>query len=339
MPHNGNELKTGEIFSMTINRRAFLQGSGAALTGTALAGGAADIGFAQTPGERITLTDSKTWSIGDIRCTAVFDGIVQVDAAIFDTAQPDTLAALMAQADQPEGKINLDVNAYLLEIGPQKLLIDTGTRDLYGPTLGRLPEQLAAIGISAAQIDKVVLTHMHNDHTGGLTSATGSAVFANAELIVPATEWDFWTSEEIYSNASDGFRFSFTGARAAAAAYAGHVRVLAADEDVVSGLSAIALPGHSVGHTGYRIAAGRDQMIIWGDCVVSPQVQFDHPEWASTFDADAALSIASRRRIFDETATDNILVAGMHLPFPGVGYVTRRGGRFWFEPAVQDVNP
>ena len=319
---------------MNFNRRAFLQRSGAALTGTALAGGVPGFGFAQTPGGRITMTDSKSWSIGDIRCTALFDGIVQVDAAIFDTAEPDTLAALMAQANQPEGKINLDVNAYLLEIGTQKLLIDTGTRDLYGPTLGRLPDQLAAIGISAGQIDKVVLTHMHNDHTGGLTSAEGSAVFTNAELIVPATEWDFWTSEEIYSNASEGFRFSFTGARAAAAAYAGHVRLLGADEDVMSGLTAMSLPGHSVGHTGYRISAGAEQMIIWGDCVVAPQVQFDHPEWASRFDADAAQSIASRLRILEETVTDSILVAGMHLPFPGVGYVSRRGDRFGFEPAV-----
>ncbi|WP_334191947.1 MBL fold metallo-hydrolase [Pararhodobacter sp.] len=325
---------TWEIFSMTFNRRAFLQGSGAALSGTALITGIPKMGHAQSPGRTLSMTDSKTWMIGDIRCTALFDGIVQVDAAIFDTAEPEALARLMEQTHQPQGKINLDVNAYLLEIGTQKLLIDTGTRDLYGPTLGRLPDQLAAIGVSAEQIDKVVLTHMHNDHTGGLTSATGSAVFTNAELIVPAAEWDFWTSEEVYTNASDGFRFSFTGARAAAAAYAGKVRVFGAGDEVLSGLSSISLPGHSIGHTGYRLSAGSEQMIIWGDCVVSPQVQFDHPEWASTFDADAASSIASRRRIFDETATDTILVAGMHLPFPGVGYLSRRGERFRFEPAI-----
>ncbi|PTW99981.1 MBL fold metallo-hydrolase [Pararhodobacter aggregans] len=319
---------------MTFNRRAFLQGSGAALSGTALASGVPSMGFAQSPGRTMVMNDSKTWMIGDIRCTALFDGIVQVDAAIFDTAEPEAFAMLMEQTHQPQGKINLDVNAYLLEIGTQKLLIDTGTRDLYGPTLGRLPDQLAAIGVSADHIDKVVLTHMHNDHTGGLTSATGSAVFTNAELIVPAAEWDFWTNEAIYANASDGFRFSFTGARAAAAAYAGKVRVFGARDEVLPGLSPISLPGHSIGHTGYRLSAGSDQMVIWGDCVVSPQVQFDHPEWASTFDADAASSIASRRRIFDETATDMILVAGMHLPFPGVGYLSRRGGRFRFDPAI-----
>ncbi|HKJ60915.1 MAG TPA: MBL fold metallo-hydrolase, partial [Hyphomicrobiales bacterium] len=92
--------------------------------------------------------------------------------------------------------------------------------------------------------------------------------------------------------------------------------------------------GHSIGHTGYRIASGRDQMIIWGDAVVSPELQFAHPGWANAFDADAEQSIASRMRIFDEVATDKIFVAGMHLPFPGVGYVSRQGNEYRFESAV-----
>ena len=106
------------------------------------------------------------------------------------------------------------------------------------------------------------------------------------------------------------------------------------NDEVLPGFHAIALPGHSVGHTGYRISSGRDQMIIWGDVVVSPQVQFANPGWASAFDADAERSIASRRRIFDEVAADSIFVAGMHLPFPGVGYVTRKGDEYRFESAV-----
>jgi len=319
---------------MNENRRTFLQYSTATLCAGALGEALPSAGFAKESTDQITLTGSKTWQIGDISCTALLDGVVQVDAAIFGTAEPDTLAALLAATGQPEGKINLDVNAYLLEIGGEKLLIDTGTRDIYGPTLGKLPEQLAALGVDTSEIGKVVLTHMHNDHTGGLTDAQGRAVFDQAELIVPAAEWDFWTSEDNFAQASDSFKFSFTGARAAGKAYQNRVLVMPDNADVMPGFSGIALPGHSIGHTGYRISSGRDQMIIWGDTVVSPELQFEHPEWASAFDADAEQSIASRKRIFDEVSVDRIFVAGMHLPFPGIGYVSRKDNKYRFESVV-----
>ena len=316
---------------MNHDRRTLLKNS----TVAALAGALPSVVISQdTSTGKTTLTGSNTWRIGGVRCTALLDGVVQVDAGIFSSADPDQLAALLAEAGQPEGKIDLDVNAYLLEVSGERILVDTGTHDLYGPSLGKLPEQLAQLGIAPNDIDKVLLTHMHNDHTGGLTTSDGKAQFRHAELIVPAAEWDYWTNEDVFEQAEEGLRFSFTGARAAATAYQDRVRVFEPGNHVVSGIDAIGLPGHSIGHTGYRISSGRDQMIIWGDAVVSPDVQFEHPNWASGFDADAIGSIDSRKRIFDEVATDKIFVAGMHLPFPGTGYVSRKKGGYRFQPAT-----
>lgn len=319
---------------MTQSRRTFMKNAGTAVAAGSLGPTFANMSFAQARSGEITLTGSRTWKIGDIKCTALLDGIVQLDATIFSTADPDSRAALLKSAGQPEGKINVDVNAFLIETGSEKILVDSGTRDLFGPTLGKLPAQLEALGISADDIDKILLTHMHNDHTGGLTTGEGAAAYNNAELIVNGADWDFWTNDDIYSNASGDFKRAFAGARAALPAYRDRVRIIDGTDEVLSGIHAIALPGHSIGHSGFRLSSGKDQMIIWGDVVISPELQFAHPDWAVIWDADAETSIASRRRIFAEAAADNILVAGMHLPFPGVGYVTQKGKGFQFESAV-----
>lgn len=319
---------------MTTTRRQLLKNSALAIAAMGLTAGMAKTGFAMGANGEITLTSSKTWTVGDIKCTALLDGIVQLDAQIFGAADPEMLTALLSQAGHPQGKINLNVNAYLIETGNDIVLIDTGTRDLFGPTLGKLPEQLISLGKQPDDITKIILTHMHNDHTGGLVTATGEALFKNAELIVPAEEWDFWTSQEIFESTPEANRSAFIGARSAQPAYTDRVRVISGEKEVLPGIHALPLFGHSIGHTGYRLASGKDQMIIWGDAVVSPALQFVHPEWTSVFDADPEASIVSRKRIFDETSADKILVAGMHLPFPGVGYVSRKGNDYSFESAV-----
>ena len=76
------------------------------------------------------------------------------------------------------------MNAFLIQHGGKTILVDSGTRDLYGPTLGKLPAALAAAGVSPDDINHVVLTHMHNDHVGGLVDGAGAAVFRNAQLHV-----------------------------------------------------------------------------------------------------------------------------------------------------------
>ncbi|QKV17514.1 MBL fold metallo-hydrolase [Oricola thermophila] len=317
---------------MHIDRRSFLTGAGKFAFATALVSPGAALQLASHPVRASQSTGAHSWSVGDIRITALLDGFVELDATIFADADPSERRTLLEEAGQKPGKFAVDVNAFLLEHSGKLTLIDSGTRDLFGPTLGKVPAALRNIGVDPANIGHVLLTHMHNDHVGGLLDENGAAAFPNAELVVPAAEWDYWTSEDVYSAASDQGRYSFAGARAAAPVYKDRVKTFAGEAEILPGVFPIALPGHSIGHTGFRLASGSEQMIVWGDIVVSPQVQFAHPEWASTFDADGQLSIASRIRMFDEAAADRILVAGMHLPFPGGGRVEVHGLSYRFLP-------
>lgn len=305
---------------MDMNRRRFL---GLA----AMASGMAALPF----GASATAGAKTSWQVGDFTVTALLDGVVEVDEAIFSGADAAARRSLLAAAGQPAGKIRLDVNAFLVQHADSTILFDAGTRDLYGPMLGKVPEALARLGVAPGTIDHVVLTHMHNDHVGGLVDGAGEAVFANAQLHVSAAEWDHWTSQEAFEKASGQGRFAFTGARAAAPAYRERLSPFTGRGEILPGVFPVPLPGHSLAHSGFRLSSGPRQMIIWGDAVVSPELQFAHPEWSSAFDADQQMATATRKRLFDEVATDRITVAGMHLPFPGAGYVTTDGTAYRLE--------
>jgi glyoxylase-like metal-dependent hydrolase (beta-lactamase superfamily II) len=305
---------------MNFSRRNVLKGGSLALAGLAMPAGLTLAATASAAEER-----PAGWTIGDFTITPLLDGVVEVDEAIFTDADPAARRALLDQGGQPAGKIRLDVNTFLIEHAGTTILVDTGTRDLYGPTLGKLPAALAKVGIDPQEIQHVILTHMHNDHVGGLIDGAGAAAFVNAQLHVAEAEWDYWTSEDIFSSASAAGQFSFAGARAAAPLYRERVMPFAGNAEILPGIHPVALPGHSLAHTGFRLASGAGQLIIWGDVVVSPDLQFAHPEWTSAFDADPAQAAQSRQAMFREAAADRIPVLGMHLPFPGAGTVVKNG--------------
>ncbi|KFC66229.1 Beta-lactamase domain protein precursor [Devosia sp. LC5] len=305
---------------MRISRRNVLAKGGAAT----LAGLTMPAGLTLSAAEDA----QPAWTIGDFRITPLLDGVVEVDETIFTDADPAARRDLLEDAGQPEGKIRLDVNTFLIERGDTTILVDTGTRDLYGPTLGKLPAALAAAGVDPSDIQHVILTHMHNDHVGGLVDGNGKSAFANAQLHVAEAEWTYWTSEDNFASATAAGQFSFAGARAATPLYQDRVQPFSGTAEILPGIHPIALPGHSLAHTGFRLTSGADQLIIWGDVVVSPELQFAHPEWTSTFDADPAQAAQSRMQIFREVAADQIPVLGMHLPFPGAGTVLRNGDAY-----------
>ncbi|MCA0186548.1 MAG: DsbA family protein [Proteobacteria bacterium] len=123
-------------------------------------------------------------------------------------------------------------------------------------------------------------------------------------------------------------------AQDAAAPYraAGKWKVFAADAEIVPGIRSVAAPGHTPGHSAYLLESKAQQLLIWGDIVHSHAVQFQRPEVAIEFDVDKKLAVATRRALFARTAKAKLLVAGMHLPFPGLGHVRSEGKGYAWVP-------
>ena len=230
-----------------------------------------------------------------------------------------------------QGPIPLAVNAFVVKFGGKIALVDAGCSNTMGPTLGKLPDNLRAAGIEPEQIDYVLLTHIHPDHSNGLVDETGEANYPNAEVIVSGEDAAFSLDRDPRPRSNE-----FRQARHArgAARFRALSRPHAADHRRrnVSRHFGASAAGHTPGHTGWLISSRNDAVLIWGDIVHVAGVQFARPDAALTFDLDPDMARKSRQRVFDWVATDRIRVAGAHIDLPSFGYVARKGTGYAFTP-------
>jgi glyoxylase-like metal-dependent hydrolase (beta-lactamase superfamily II) len=192
---------------------------------------------------------------------------------------------------------------------------------------------LATAGIDPATIDTILLTHMHPDHSAGLTDmTTGKAHFPNAELVVHENEPRHWNDDAAMARGTERQKLLFfQQARDQMAPYRDRMRTFRQGE-VAPGVTAIPCHGHTPGHSAFLVSSAGQQLLVWGDMVHIPEIQIPRPEVTIDFDSDPQSAAASRRRIFDMVASDRLLVTGMHLHFPGFGHLARNGSGYAFHP-------
>ena len=276
--------------------------------------------------------------IGDIVVTAISDGHVTVPVELLLGIPPAEAAALQRRAFQPVPP-RLSINCFAVHSAGRLALIDTGAGSSMGDQpAGQLQQNLRAAGIAPEQVDTLILTHMHPDHSNGMTGPDGLPRFPAAELVIAEAEVDHWHDDAALQRAParQQERF-FMGARAQIRPYMDRRRDSLGE--VFPGVTAVPLPGHTPGHTGYLIASGDASLLIWGDIVHVPDVQVPRPEAHAEPDCDPGAAIAQRRRVFEMVARDSLLVAGMHMHFPGFLRLTgdaRQGYALHPELWVQD---
>ena len=268
--------------------------------------------------------------IGEITVTAIGDGYVDVPVAALVGIEGQNAERVLTSTRRPVPP-RVSVNCYLLQANGRTALVDTGAGDTMGPTLGKLTGLLGTLGISPSDIDTIFLTHMHPDHSNGLTLPDGKPVFERAELVVSETDVAHWFDDGARSQAMESHQIRyFDGARFQIGPYQSRRRQ--PGPDIFPGVNVLPLPGHTPGHTGYVMASGEETLLIWGDICHVPDIQIPHPEVAMMMDTDPDAAVDARRRALDFAATDELLIAGMHLHFPGFSYVTRSGDGYRLIP-------
>jgi glyoxylase-like metal-dependent hydrolase (beta-lactamase superfamily II) len=271
---------------------------------------------------------TQTKKIGDIAVTTLSDGVLTTSLDVVlgvDKTERERLSGI--KAGDP---LRISVNAFLFKLDGKWALIDAGSGNTMGPTLGKLPDNLRAHGVPPEQIGTIFLTHLHPDHSNGLVDDAGRAIYPNAEIILHENEAAFWLDRDHSASANERVRRNSEKARVTTAPYRDRMRRVR-DGEAVPGVSAVALPGHTPGHTGWLIQSGRDGLLIWGDMVHIASIQIARPDAGLVFDVDSQTAVVSRKRIFDRVAADRLRVGGAHLDFPGFGYLSRKGSEYRFE--------
>jgi glyoxylase-like metal-dependent hydrolase (beta-lactamase superfamily II) len=267
--------------------------------------------------------------IGDYRITAFSDGVFQTTIEAMVGVDKETAQKLSGKT--PNEPVYLSVNAFLLEGRGVRALIDAGTSNTLGPALGQLPANLRAAGVAPHSITHILLTHIHPDHSNGLIDDAGNKWFPNAEVVVQEDEIKFWVDRDLSQAAHERQRVNMVNSRKAFAPYAKQTSRIR-DGEFLSGIIAEKSPGHTPAHNTWTIEGGGDSLIVWGDTIHMSSIQLARPEATWIFDADPALAVQSRERLLDRVSADRTRIAGMHLDFPGYGFVKRREGRYFIEP-------
>lgn len=285
--------------------------------------------------------------LGEFEATVVTDGALPLGdpVAAFPASPRAEVEALLRGAFLPPDAATLEQNALVVNTGRHLVLFDTGMGDsmgeasrMFGPTTGRLIRNLRSAGIEPSQIDVVALTHAHCDHCWALVDADGNRNFPNAQVALAEADLRYWTDDA--NKRGPAFMVPFIeGAKKNLAAYRDRMIMVRDGAEVVPGVTAVASPGHTVGHHCYAVASGGRTVVNTGDLAHHQVLLLRKPGWEFAYDTDPAASARTRTRLLDRFATDRHQILSYHFPWPGLGNVARRAGDDGYDwvPAPMDV--
>ena len=174
----------------------------------------------------------------------------------------------------------------------------------------------------------MVISHFHLDHIGGLMDSAGHPTFPKARLVVPSREHGHWMREEILARIDPSRAARL---RQTLAAYAERLTLMDDGVDIEPGIRYVPAPGHTPGHHAVRVESGDARLLHIVDTIHMP-IQLNALDAAPSFDVQPDIAIATRRALLARAEAENLLLMAYHFPFPGLGYVRRRGDLLVWEP-------
>lgn len=272
-------------------------------------------------------------TLGKLRITAVSDGTVTVPLdTLLTHVSPEKLREAMARdAQTPQAETS--INAYVIDDGKKRVLVDTGAGELFGRNGGHLLTNLAAAGYPAETIDTVLLTHIHADHSGGVSRA-GKPAFPKAEVFVDKRDVDFWLNPANVNRveASQAHTFAESERTLRPLINAGRLKTFLAPATLPGGIRAESTAGHTPGSVLYRVESEGQTLVLWGDIIHAKAVQMPDPDVAIHFDVNQQQAVSTRERILRQAADQGYWVAAAHISFPGLGHVQRDGQGYRWVP-------
>lgn len=319
-----------------LSRRAFARALPLGLIGGSLLGGgllgdsAARAATQEAAKAPVAVNPLAQIRIGRFTVTALTDGYADMPYDYFPgrSASEVERAASAQFTARPSG-VRFLFNQYLVEDGERRILIDAGAAGSIGQT-GQLPQALAALGLKPDKIDAVIVTHMHQDHMGGLVLG-GKNNYPGAELYIDRRDITHWNDPAKRNGAPDYLQTSFRMAEEVVRLYP-RLQAIDGEREIMRGVSIVDLTGHTPGHIGVRVEDGGKSMIMVSD-LIFPVVHPAATDVFFLFEQDRAAAKAMRDRFFPRAASEGALIAATHMPFPGLGRVVADHGEMRWQVA------
>lgn len=281
---------------------------------------------ASQAGAPVKNADVHPFAIGDMRAFALADAVFEIpnDGKTLGLGHTtEEIAQVLAAAHLPADPIKVDVHPLLVTSGDLVMLFDTGVGAGSPDQPGKLAASMAAAGVAPANVTDIFISHAHGDHIGGLMDAEGGLAFPRAIIHISSAEW-VWLKDQAEKDES---------AAALVAAITPKIAPFAPNAEILPGkVIAVDIPGHTPGHSGYRILSGSDSLLYVGDAVHHHVISVRKPDWPIEFDGDKPAATASRDALLRESAESGQRLYAVHFPFPNVGTVKPDGDGFIWVP-------
>jgi glyoxylase-like metal-dependent hydrolase (beta-lactamase superfamily II) len=276
--------------------------------------------------------------LGDFEIVALSDGVTSIEMGkLLTNTTPQRVEQLLKRSFLAD-PMDVSVNAYLVNTGTKLVMIDAGCGALFGPTMGKLVDNLKAAGYQPEQIDEIYITHMHVDHVGGLMSGDKIA-FPNAIVRADQRDADYWLSPANLDAAPADMKDFFKGAKASLDPYiaAGKFKPFDGATELVPGVRSVPTYGHTKGHTIYVVESKGETLNVLGDLMHVAAVQFPDPSVTVQFDTDPKMAAVQRKKVYADTAKRRFWLAAAHLAFPGIGHIRADSQGYVFVPANYSI--
>jgi glyoxylase-like metal-dependent hydrolase (beta-lactamase superfamily II) len=278
--------------------------------------------------------------IGAAECTALYDGIWEKahDPAYFKNASIEQTKQALAAAGLTTAFVPIPISALVVKVNGKLTLCDAGGGgqvQAFNPqsvfVSGKMITNMKAAGIDPARIETILISHFHPDHIFGLLSGRSNApMFPNAEIIVPAAEYKWWTDASLIGRLPEARRPLAQRIQAVIPKWK-NVLPVDGEDEVVPGIRFVSVPGHTPGHTAFHLSSGNQQLMITSDTVYMPALVGRNPSWQGVYDQDGPMAEASRRKLLDRAVADNMMVCGSHFPWPLAGRIAKDGNSYVFD--------
>jgi glyoxylase-like metal-dependent hydrolase (beta-lactamase superfamily II) len=315
------------------SRRDLVLGAAGAYAAFGLAKPIAFIGAAQA--QQAPAQGFRKYKIGDIEVISLYDGIWEKahDENFIKGANVEQTKAALKAGGLTDAHVPIPFTVIAINTGGRLVLIDSGTGggQAGGPKAGLLAQSMAGAGLDPKAVKTIVLSHFHGDHISGLMAKdTNAQMFPDAEIIVPAAEYKWWTQP--IDSIPQPRRGLAQRVQATFPAWK-NIKQVDGEAELVPGVRALPAHGHTQGHTVHLISSGGKQLLVTADATNLPALFVKNPQWQAGFDHVPDLAVETRKRLFDRAIADKAMVAGYHWGLPNVGTIVKDGNGYAFTPA------